>query len=106
MVVSDIGEQWSPQTAPARQADIPMYRRSLDIGKMLTTIGMSIPKVPHDVPVANASRHATTSANRLIHSRQRDMILQFDEYIVVIYSILRIYTPRVRPPLPGRHTLV
>ena len=30
MVVSEMGEQWSPNTAPARHADTPMMNRLLD----------------------------------------------------------------------------
>lgn len=29
MVVSEMGEQWSPNTAPARHADTPMMNSSL-----------------------------------------------------------------------------
>ena len=59
MVVSEIGEQWSPQTAPARQAETPIIRSSLVGAKILVTIGIRIPKVPHDVPVENESTQAT-----------------------------------------------
>ena len=69
MVVSEIGEQWSPQTAPARQAEIHIITMdgiSPDeptsascLLKTLVTMGMRIPKVPHDVPVANESPIAT-----------------------------------------------
>ena len=59
IVVSEIGEQWSPQTAPARQADIPIIRSSLSAGKIAATIGISIPKVPQDVPVEKDRIHAT-----------------------------------------------
>ena len=60
MVVSEIGEQWSPQTAPARHADIPIIDSvPLPAGKIARTIGMSIPKVPQEVPVANARTQAT-----------------------------------------------
>ena len=55
-----MGEQWSPQTAPARQADIPTTPRVLPTGNTLSTMGIRIPKVPQEVPVANAIRHATT----------------------------------------------
>jgi len=58
MVVSEIGEQWSPQTAPARQAEIPIVPSVEPTGKIAVTIGMRIPNVPHDVPVAKARRHA------------------------------------------------
>ena len=59
IVVSEIGEQWSPQTAPARQADIPIIPSSLPTGKIEITIGIRIPKVPQEVPVAKAIRQAT-----------------------------------------------
>ena len=61
MVVSEMGEQWSPQTAPARQAEMPMMNSGL-VGswKTVVTMGMRIPKVPQDVPVANAMKTATT----------------------------------------------
>ena len=68
IVVSEIGEQWSPQTAPARQADIDIMPSSLPTGKIAKTIGIKIPNVPQDVPVANAIPQATRkiiAGNRL-----------------------------------------
>ena len=54
--MSDIGEQWSPQTAPAIHAEIDIIIIVWFIPENVpTTIGMRIPNVPHDVPVANAS---------------------------------------------------
>ena len=55
----EMGEQWSPHTAPAGYAEMPMNSRLLSAGKMLVTMGIRIPKVPHEVPVANASPQAT-----------------------------------------------
>ena len=60
IVVSEIGEQWSPHTAPARQADIPIISKLLSAGKIAATMGIKIPNVPHDVPVENARIQATT----------------------------------------------
>ena len=58
MVVSEMGEQWSPHTAPAMQAemhdDAPV---GLSMGKTFCTMGIRMPKVPQLVPVAKA-RHA------------------------------------------------
>ena len=51
---------WSPQTAPARQAEIAMIRISLPTGNTSTTIGMRMENVPQDVPVAKARNSATT----------------------------------------------
>ena len=59
MVVSEMGEQWSPETAPARHADIPMMRSVEPGSNIAVTIGMRIPNVPQDVPVANARTQAT-----------------------------------------------
>lgn len=60
IVVSDIGEQWSPHTAPAMHAEIEMIIIVWFVPeKMFTTIGMSIPKVPHEVPVAKARKAPT-----------------------------------------------
>ena len=59
IVVSEIGEQWSPQTAPARQADIPIIISGSPAGKMVVTIGISMPKVPQDVPVEKERKQAT-----------------------------------------------
>ena len=59
MVVSEMGEQWSPHTAPAKQADMLMTPSGLPTGKIAKTIGIKIPKVPHDVPVAKAIPQAT-----------------------------------------------
>lgn len=58
IVVSEIGEQWSPHTAPAIQAEIEIMRSTSPTGKIAMQIGMRIPNVPHDVPVANARKQA------------------------------------------------
>ena len=59
MEVSEMGEQWSPITAPAQQAEIPIISSSLEAGKIAVTMGMRMPKVPHEVPEAKASTQAT-----------------------------------------------
>ena len=59
MVVSLIGEIWSPQTAPAIQAEIDMMRRASPSGNTAIQIGIKMPKVPQDVPVAKAKKAAT-----------------------------------------------
>ena len=57
MVVSEIGEQWSPQTAPAMQAEMAMIIIRWSVcWKASTTMGIRIPKVPQEVPVAKDSR--------------------------------------------------
>ena len=64
MVVSEIGEQWSPHTAPAIQAEIEIIKNdSLCPLKALTIIGMRMPKIPQDVPVAKAKRAAIRKIN-------------------------------------------
>ena len=65
IVVSEIGEQWSPQTAPAMQAEIAIIINSLftSLWNALTTIGIKSPKVPHDVPVANAKNAPIKNTN-------------------------------------------
>lgn len=61
MVVSEMGEQWSPATAPAIHAEMEMI---ISCGSMSwkqdTTMGMRMPKVAQDVPEAKASPVATT----------------------------------------------
>ena len=58
--MSEIGEQWSPQTAPAMQAEMDMIIiLSLVPANTATTIGIRMPNVPQDVPVANARKHPT-----------------------------------------------
>ena len=61
IVVSEIGEQWSPQTAPAMQADTHTTPNGSVSGNTPSVIGIKIPKVPHDVPVANDNKHAITN---------------------------------------------
>ena len=64
MVVSDMGEQWSPQTAPAMQADMERIIMLVSTSwKMATTIGIKIPKVPQEVPVAKARPMAIRKIN-------------------------------------------
>ena len=64
IVVSEIGEQWSPHTAPAMQADTQIMARVAVLGsgsvreKALNVIGIRIPNVPQDVPVAKDNPHA------------------------------------------------
>lgn len=60
IVVSEIGEMWSPHTTPERQAEIPMKNRGSPISNMDATSGIRIPNVPQDVPVAKARKIATT----------------------------------------------
>ena len=60
MVVSEIGEIWSPHTAPASTA--ATFSASKDTLLVLitaVTIGIMIPKVPQDVPVEKESPIAT-----------------------------------------------
>ncbi len=55
MVVSEIGEIWSPQTAPDRQAATVMTSMVLgESPNTATAIGIRMPNVPQEVPVANA----------------------------------------------------
>ena len=62
MVVSEIGEQWSPKTEPASvaaSATVASFRSPA--GSMTTmTMGIRMPKVPHAVPVEKESSAATT----------------------------------------------
>lgn len=54
----EIGEQWSPQTAPARQ-DAMEITIICPSGNTPITIGIRMLNVPQDVPVANARNAAT-----------------------------------------------
>ena len=58
IVVSEIGEQWSPYTAPAMQAAMIGVDSSGCELVIASPSGIRIPNVPHDVPDANASTHA------------------------------------------------
>ena len=60
IVVSEIGEQWSPHTAPAIHAETQIIERGFPLskGKTFKVMGISIPKVPQEVPVANARKKA------------------------------------------------
>ena len=57
MVVSEIGEQWSPNTAPAITADMQgIISDGSTLTAMAAAIGNIIPNVPQLVPVAKPSR--------------------------------------------------
>ena len=58
MVVSEMGEQWSPHTAPDRQAAMEMTSISPS-GNAWHTMGIRMEKVPQLVPVAKARNTAT-----------------------------------------------
>ena len=66
MVVSEIGDTWSPQTAPAMHAEMEMMRSGAVAGNTAMQIGMSMPNVPQEVPVAKASNADTTPIQRQI----------------------------------------
>ena len=53
IVVSDIGEQWSPYTDPASTAPRVGTRKgdAPSVLHIIVIIGISIPKVPQDVPM-------------------------------------------------------
>ena len=64
MVVSDMGEAWSPPTAPDKMAamhttSIEELPASISDCKTATAMGISMPKVPQLVPVAKAKPMAT-----------------------------------------------
>ena len=60
MVVSEMGEAWSPQTAPERIAATETTRMSGAVcPRTAMAIGMRMPNVPQLVPVAKASPAAT-----------------------------------------------
>ena len=74
IVVSDMGEQWSPHTAPAIQAEMEIIISwGLEFINTFTTMGIRIPKVPQEVPVENARKHATRKiiAGRKFRSEER-----------------------------------
>ena len=56
MVVSEIGEQWSPNTEPAKIADSAVTVNSgAAVSQTETMMGIRMPKVPQEVPVAKES---------------------------------------------------
>ena len=59
MVVSLMGEIWSPHTAPAMQAEMEMMRKGSVSANTAMQMGIRMPKVPQLVPVAKASSAAT-----------------------------------------------
>ncbi len=61
MVVSEIGEQWSPHTAPAIHAETQITPMGFPRGNTARVMGIKIPKVPQEVPVANASKTPITN---------------------------------------------
>ena len=73
MVVSEIGEIWSPQTAPARTAATEMIIMvGSSSANMLTTMGTKIAKVPQLVPEEKAIKIAMqkmTSGTKFVEVR-------------------------------------
>ena len=60
IVVSDIGEQWSPNTEPANVAERDIIVKSgATFVHTVAIIGINIPNVPHDVPIENDKNPAT-----------------------------------------------
>ena len=81
MVVSEIGEIWSPHTAPAIQAEMEMIRNGAPTGNTATHIGIKMPNVPHEVPVAKAKKQATRKITAQITCSVLDFVAKrFDRY--------------------------
>ena len=83
MVVSLIGEIWSPHTAPAIHAEIEMMRKGSAPGNTAMQIGIRIPKVPQEVPVANARKPAT----RKMMERITQAVGKIGDGIIIIGAV-------------------
>ena len=67
IVVSEMGEQWSPQTAPAIQAEIARIVRLLSKPwNAERTMGIRMPNVPQEVPV---EKERPTAIRKMIAGR-------------------------------------
>ena len=81
IVVSDIGEQWSPNTDPpsvAARVTIIIEGLVAIIGsQLIITIGIKIPKVPHAVPIENDKNEkiAIDDADKLL--KHKGAVLTF-----------------------------
>lgn len=75
MVVSEIGETWSPKTDPAKTEAIVIVQRSLLIGKRGKAIGMNIAKVPQEVPVENDNIAASAKIITGIKKEEAELFL-------------------------------
>ena len=63
MTTSEMGEIWSPKTEPANTADRDRTVISgASVSQIVTTMGIKMPKVPQEVPVAKAKSPATIMA--------------------------------------------
>ena len=123
MVVSEIGEQWSPYTEPASvapRAGIRMDAPSALPSQIMDTIGIKIPNVPHAVPIEKDRKDATTKmiAGKILKdtlepatrpltnspvpiiSRQTPLKDQARERIITAETIS--FTPAVIPPMKSR----
>ena len=80
MVVSEIGEMWSPQTAPDRQAATVMTSMVVALSpNTATAIGMRMPNVPQLVPVANARPSAIRKKMAGISMEMTESALTIEE---------------------------
>ena len=94
MVVSEIGEQWSPQTAPAIQAEIAMIVMfESNPPNAAITIGIRIPNVPHDVPVAKEIPTAIrkiTAGRRLINAPAVPLTIHSMKLVALRLSVIAL----------------
>src|SRR5574344_1570053 len=76
IVVSEIGDTWSPQTAPASTADTEMIIicRLFWLWNIATTIGTSIANVPHDVPVENERNTAIANIITGMNASMKELV--------------------------------
>ena len=75
IVVSEIGETWSPKTDPAKTEAIVIVQSSLLIGKRGKAIGMNIAKVPQEVPVEKDNTAASTKIITGIKNEEAELFL-------------------------------
>ncbi len=60
MVVSEMGETWSPYTAPAKVAPMVIRNSGSPSGNTPSTMGRIRAMVPQEVPMAKPMKPATT----------------------------------------------
>ena len=75
MVVSEIGDTWSPKTEPAKTDAIVIVQSSLLIGKRGKAIGMNIAEVPQEVPVEQDNKTASAKIITGIKYEEAELFL-------------------------------
>jgi len=115
MVVSEIGEQWSPNTPPESRAPVTSGIETPMAEVMGTAMGNIIPQVPKDVPVEKAIKPVAMKmtagrscgcSNPLVNLATHMPVPSSLQMFPMAKAIIMSIPSPIRPPAPLKNNSV